>query len=325
MNIDDLFSPKDQKIDKKHSILSLFEEKTPLPPTKKLPVLTEFVENLQISKTFGPYEVIDEIARGAMGIIYRVRHVSTQQIFALKAINTSSGIEPELIRRFQREIEIIMKLNHPGLIQVFDFGEQNREQYYVMELLTGKSLHEMIDQLEMEESVKITQNILEALLYIHLQGVIHRDIKPPNIFITETGQPKLGDFGIAKNLFDMNDDLTKSGMLMGTPFYMAPEMFMGKRSDVTPQSDIYAVGACLYEMLTGQCPYEGKSLFEIINNIRMKPLVPPSHWNVAIPVKLEKIVIKALEKDKNLRYASAHLFAEELRTFLENTSPLPKK
>ena len=294
---------------------------TPVPLSSETPLaplpIPEKKSKAKPTKRFENYEVLEEIARGAMGTVYKVKQLKTEQIYALKVITTGTqDVFPELATRFQRETQILMKLNHPGIVQVFDAGKEKNDYYYVMEFIDGKPLNQLISEgLDGLKGVSLLQKTLEALDYIHQQDILHRDIKPANIFVTQEGTPKLGDFGIAKDLLD-SECLTRTGMIMGTPFYMPPELLTGIKTAPDIRSDIYSIGACLYEILTRKCPFEGESLFEILNKIRRTPVVPPSQHNPNIPALLDKIVLHSLEKDPHKRYASAGAFALELRLFL---------
>lgn len=317
MSLDDLFSSKSKQ---NKPLDALFETKamTPLPTPENPSVIpkSEVPSKNKANKGFGNYEVLEEIAKGAMGIVYKVQHFQTRKIYALKLVTTGyQEIYPELTVRFQRETQIIMKLNHSGIVRVFDAGKERNDHYYVMEFIDGKPLNQLILQgLPWREGAMIVQKVLEALDYVHQQDILHRDIKPANIFVTQEGVPKLGDFGIAKDLLD-SECLTRTGMIMGTPFYMPPELLTGTKSTPDIRSDIYAMGACLYEVLTRKCPFEGESLFEILNKIRRTSVLPPSKHNPEIPNSLEQIVMKALEKDPSKRYGSAEAFALDLRLF----------
>lgn len=284
-------------------------------------------DNKPAPKKFGPYEVLEKLAQGGMGMIYKVRHLETQEIYALKVILTGEGASADTIARFHREVETTARLKHPNIVQWIDSGEENGQHYFCMEYVNGKTLEDWIHNgLDWKMGLQIIEKILQALVYAHEQGVIHRDLKPANIFITSAYEPKIGDFGLAKNLLaeTPSQRLTQSGEIIGTPVYMAPEQIKGKRETVEASADIYSVGACLYQILTKKPPFEGSSIHELFYNIIAEEPLPPSSQNKILPKELDAIVLMALEKSKQNRYSSAKVFADDIRHFL-NGEPLLAK
>lgn len=269
-------------------------------------------------RRFGKYEIIEPIARGAMGLIYKVRHQDLEQVYALKVILSSEATTDELtLERFYREARTTAKLKHPNIVHVVDFGESNRQPYLVMEYLEGKTLEEIIEQgLSLENGLSLMKKILKGLQYAHEQGVLHRDLKPENIFITASGEPKIGDFGLAKDLeMEAYHQLTIAGEILGTPSYMAPEQAAGETQTLDCRADIYSAGACLYRILTRRCPFESDSLPKLFYQIIAEDPLPPSQYYPRIHPDLDAIVLKALEKSKEKRYASAKEFAQDLEHF----------
>ncbi|MEK7484947.1 MAG: protein kinase, partial [Planctomycetota bacterium] len=262
------------------------------------------------------YQILEKLGQGGMGVVYKVRHLELDQFYALKLITESSS---ELLERFHREAKIIAKLKHPGIIQVIDSGQAENQHYFVMEFVEGKTLDQAIKEgLPIRKSVLLIKKVLDALSYAHNQKVIHRDLKPENIFITKQNEPKIGDFGLAKefSIRSKNNKLTQSGVIMGTPMYMSPEQALGE-SSVDKRADIYSMGICLYEALTQRCPFEGKTLHELFHKVLSEEPTPPSHYNSDIHRDLETIILKAIEKEKSKRYLSATAFAEDLDCFLK--------
>lgn len=270
-------------------------------------------------KSFGKYEVLETIARGAMGIIYKVRHQDLDQIYALKAI-VSLGEDPkETLARFYREAKMSAKLRHPYIVQITDFGKIGAQPYLVMEYVEGKTLEEWIEQkqkLPLKEALSFMRKILQGLHYAHTEGVLHRDLKPSNIFITSEGLPKIGDFGLAKDLQTQTQaQLTYDGEILGTPAYMAPEQAAGDMENLDVRADIYSAGVCFYKMLTGRCPFEEDSISYLFYRIITEEAKPPSLWNPAVPKEIDVIILKALEKSKEKRYVSAEAFEQDLIRF----------
>jgi tetratricopeptide (TPR) repeat protein len=275
-------------------------------------------------KTFGKYFVLRELGKGGMGIVYKVYDPEENQHFALKILKGESTSE-KVLKRFQREVQTMLGLDHPGIIKIKDSGKLHEQYYFVMEYVDGESLQQKIKkELPLRQSLMIVCKILRALHYAHKQGVLHRDLKPENIFITTQGEPKIGDFGLAKNTeFDPElQKLTHTGAILGTPRYMSPEQAQGKTVD--RRTDLYSIGACLYQILTHQCPHESNTMNELLHDIIHKEVLPPSRLNSAIHLDLDVIVLKALEKDQEKRYQSALEFAKDLERFLEGHAVLAR-
>ncbi|MEK7485008.1 MAG: tetratricopeptide repeat protein [Planctomycetota bacterium] len=278
-------------------------------------------------KSFGKYEVLRHLADGGMGIIYQVRHRELNQIYALKTIIAGEQASEEMIQRFYREAQTLAKLHHPGIVQTVDFGREGNNYYAVMEFVEGKTLHELIqEQLDWKKGVQMIKKVLEALYYAHTQGIIHRDLKPHNIFVMEDGTPKIGDFGLAKNknIITPQDKLTQSGVILGTPAYMPPEQAAGEIDKLDARTDIYSIGICLYEVLTGRCPYEGDTVNELFFKVLNEEPKPPSYWKPTVSKNLDIIVLKAIDKRKHKRYPTALAFALDLDRFL-NGNPIQAK
>jgi serine/threonine protein kinase/Tfp pilus assembly protein PilF len=273
----------------------------------------------ELPSHFGQYEVLEKIATGGMGIVYKVLHPKLNLAYALKSIRVEEQ-EKEGIARFEREAQTIAKLKHSGIVNIIDFGQENSRHYLVMEFVEGQTLAQTIEsgELSIVEGVTIIQKALEALHYAHEQGVLHRDLKPDNLFITKEGLPKIGDFGLAKDRnFDKASKLTRSGVIMGTPAYMSPEQAEGRLEELTVRSDVYSMGICLYEVLAGICPFEGRTLSELFYKITTQEIEVPSKKRSEIPRELDTIVLKATRKKSYKRYRTAKAFAEDLEHFLK--------
>jgi serine/threonine protein kinase/tetratricopeptide (TPR) repeat protein len=270
----------------------------------------------------GAYEVLEKLGQGGMGVVYKVRHEKLQQIYVLKALRTGRDASSEELKRFHQEAQTCAKLKHPGIVQVFDSGEFQGLHYFVMEYIEGKTLEQYFQERPpRREGLRILQKVLVALDFAHQHGIIHRDIKPANIFITQAGEPKVGDFGLAKKINGSPKDkgsvaITQEGHIMGSPFYMSPEQIRGE-SSLDGRTDIYSLGVCLYVFLTQRFPFEGQSIHELFYAICEQELPSPLHFCDDLHPDLALILYKALKKYPQHRYESAFHFAEDLRCFLE--------
>lgn len=264
---------------------------------------------------FGKYEIIEEIGRGAMGIVYKALDPDINREVAIKTIRfdmLSDGSEKEeMMRRFIREAQAVGKLEHSNIITIYNVGREGDSTYIVMQYIEGKSLQEILSSGKKYASVEIVKLITclcSALGYAHKRGVVHRDIKPANILIDNDGNPFLVDFGVA--LIEMST-MTLSGTIAGTPSYMAPEQVMGKK--VTSQADIFSLGVILYELLTGKRPFAGEHITTVVYKIINEKPSPLSKANRDIPEIFERVVTKALAKDPVNRYKNCLDMAVDLQ------------
>lgn len=268
---------------------------------------------------FGPYELVSELGRGGMGVVYKARRTGLDRFVALKILLGSHTASTTRIKRFQREAELAAKLRHPGIVQVHDFGQVGEHYYLTMDYVEGRPLNEVIDERALSEhrAAEIARGGAEALAAAHAAGVIHRDIKPANMMLASDGRPVITDFGLARQaeLEGETTQLTRDGALVGTPFYMSPEQASGKRERVVPKSDVWSLGIVLYQMVCGALPFDATSQLELSNKILHEDPTPPRSHRPQLDADLETIILKALEKDPERRY-SAQQLAEELSRFL---------
>lgn len=287
---------------------------TTLPLTVNTPLNTAFA----LPRDLGDYELLCEIGRGGMGVVYRARQKSLRRTVALKTIHGCALASPDQLRRFAAEAQAAASLRHPHIVRVLDSGQVEGIAYLAMDYIEGNSLAQVLARktLDRESAVRLLCSVARAVDYLHHQGVIHRDLKPSNILVDGEGQAIVTDFGLAKLLHD-DSQLTQSGMAAGTPNYMAPEQAAGRSSHVTPACDVYSLGAVLYEMLTGRPPFHGDTVIDVLIQVLEREPPPPRQFDSSIPRTLSQICLKCLEKDPTHRYASAGDLADDLERFLK--------
>ncbi len=265
------------------------------------------------------YAVQKVLGRGGMGIVYHARHLQLKRDVALKMLLSGSYASRRDHLRFLREAESSAALRHPHIIQVYDIGEVDGHPYYTMEFISGGTLAEQIAgaMQPARDSAKMVAALARAVQAAHESGIVHRDLKPANILMTTEGLPKISDFGLARWL-DRESSLTHTGARIGTPSYMAPEQLRGGSAAAGPAVDLFALGAILYEMLTGHPPFRGETVSDTERKLAMEEAEPPSRFNSKVPRDLEVICLKCLEKAPQARYASAGDLADDLERFLRH-------
>ena len=264
------------------------------------------------------YDILGELGRGGMGVVYKARQVGLNRICALKMILAGGLASDDSIKRFRIEAEAIAKLQHPNIVQVYEIGKAADCPYFSLEFVDGSSLQTKIASTPQPpaETARLMQQICEGVQAAHARGVLHRDLKPANILLTKDNVPKITDFGLAKRIEDKDHGQTRTGAILGTPSYMAPEQAMGRAKAVGPAADIYSLGAVLYDMLTGRPPFRGETVMDTLNQVQKMEPLPPRELAPNIPIDLQTICLKALQKEPNKRYATAGEMAEDLRRFL---------
>jgi eukaryotic-like serine/threonine-protein kinase len=263
------------------------------------------------------YRVEAVLGRGGMGVVYRAWHLRLRRAVALKMLLAGPCARPEELERFQREAEAVAALGHPNIVQVHDVGDVGGRPYFTMEFVEGGSLAEQIQGVPQpaRQAATLVATLADAIHVAHQSGIVHRDLKPANILLTRDGTPKITDFGLARRL-EGDRNLTLSGFPVGTPSYMSPCQARGDKSALGPATDVYALGAILYELLTGRPPFRAESATATLQQVVADEPVPPSRLNSQVPRDLQTICLKCLSKEPHRRYASAAALAEDLRRFL---------
>lgn len=266
---------------------------------------------------FADYELIAEVARGGMGVVYRARQISLNRVVAVKMILAGQLASQSDVLRFRSEAEAAANLQHPNIVSIYEVGEYGGQHYFSMQFIDGRSLTELVrdGQLPARKAVEIVRTVADAVQYAHDQGILHRDLKPSNILIDRHGEPHLTDFGVAKRLSG-ESQITATGAILGTPGYMPPEQAAGKR-EVGPAADVYALGGILYESLTGRPPFKGERVVDVLMQVMNSEPVSPRVLNPSVPEDLATVCLKCLQKEPHRRYATASALSADLGRWLE--------
>lgn len=267
---------------------------------------------------FGAYELLEEIGRGGMGVVYRARQKSLDRLVAIKMILASHLASAEHVRRFQIEARAAASLQHPNIVHIHEVGQVHGQHYFAMEYIDGMSLAERLAKgpMELAAALRLVAQVARAIGHLHRAGIVHRDLKPSNILLDANGQPYVTDFGLAK-VFSTSGDPTATGVIAGTPSYMAPEQAAGHNAQVGPASDVYSLGAILYELLTGRPVFREETPLDTLMQVLAGEPIPPRRVNAKIPRTLELIVLRAVARSPEDRYPSAEDLADDLERFLK--------
>src|SRR5438132_1929253 len=268
-------------------------------------------------KDFGDYELLEEIGRGGQGVVYRARQKSLNRIVALKVIGLAHWATEAHVKRFRMEAEAAAHLDDPRIVPIYEIGERDGACYFSMKFIEGRPLDKVIstDRMPFRKAAELVAKVARTLHHAHQNGVLHRDVKPGNILIDAKGEPHLTDFGLAR-LVETESTVTRTLEVLGTPSYMAPEQAAGNNAQLTSATDVYGLGAVLYQLLTGHPPFAGGTTYETVRMVLETQPRQPRLYNPKVDRDLETICLKSLEKEPAKRYASAQLLAEDIERFL---------
>jgi serine/threonine protein kinase len=288
----------------------------------------EFKGTLDFPRRIGDFDLLEEIGRGGMGVVFKAKQISLKRIVALKMILRGELASVGDVARFRTEAESAARLNHPHIVPVYEVGAQSGQPYFSMKYIEGTTLAKRLADgpLPAQEAAEILISVCRAIAEAHRHGLLHRDLKPANILIDSQGRPYVSDFGLAKRIRTDSSTqqdaslsvLTQSGAILGTPGYMAPEQAAGRRGKVSTATDIYSLGALLYAMLTGRAPFQAASPVDTVFMVLEQDPLPPQLLNRKADPDLEMIALKCLQKPADLRYPNADALADDLQAFLNN-------
>ena len=262
------------------------------------------------------YEILGVLGEGGMGIVFKAKQARLNRLVALKMIRAGAGARPQDLARFEAEAQAVAAIEHPNIVRIFEIGEHGGMPFCSLEYLSGGSLAKLIGSKPQPpaDAARIVSTLASAMDVAHKRGIIHRDLKPANVLLSSDGTLKVTDFGLVKRLED-DSSQTRTGAILGTPSYMSPEQANGLTHQIGPAADQYALGAILYELLTGRPPFQGTRVLDTLDQVRKKEPVPPSQLQPKVPRDLETICLKCLEKDPARRYADVALLAADLEHF----------
>jgi serine/threonine protein kinase len=270
-------------------------------------------------REFGDYELLEEVGRGGQGVVFRAWQKSLNRTVAVKIIGIGQWATNAHLKRLRREAEAAAKLNHPGIVSIYEVGERDGTSYFSMRFVEGDHLDEVVNRVPVSarQAAELIAKVARTVHYAHEHGILHRDIKPGNVLLDGNGEPHLTDFGLAR-LVEHGSTVTGTQEVMGTPSYMAPEQAIGNNAAVSRGTDVYGLGAVLYELLTGQPPFAGGTTYETIRLLLDSEPRQPRSWNPKIDRDLSDICLKCLEKNPRYRYSSALTLAEDLERWLRH-------
>jgi TolB-like protein/predicted Ser/Thr protein kinase len=283
------------------------------------PLVEEALDSAHVPIKFGDYELLEEIGRGGQGVVYRVRQKSLNRTVALKVIGLGTWATEAHLKRFRREAKAAASLQHPGIVPIHEVGGRDSQYYFSMDFIEGGQLDEVVKRTPMSirQAAELVAKVARTVHYAHEHGILHRDIKPGNILLDSKGEPHLTDFGLAR-LVEAESTVTRTLEVLGTPSYMAPEEAAGEHTKIGKATDVYGLGAVLYQLLTGHPPFAGGTTYQTIKLLLETDPRQPRLWNPKLDRELSTICLKCLEKDSRRRYASALALAEDLEHWLKH-------
>ena len=281
---------------------------------------------VEMPRELGDYELLEEIGRGGQGIVFRARQKSLNRIVALKVVGLGHWATPAHLKRFRLEAEAAASLDHPCIVPIYEVGERDGQCYFSMKFVEGGQLDEVVKQtpISIHQAAELIAKVARTVHYAHEHGILHRDIKPGNILLDAKGEPQLTDFGLAR-LVESESTVTRTLEVLGTPSYMSPEQAAGNNVKLTPATDVYGLGAVLYQLLTGHQPFTGGTTYETIKLLQEDEPRPPRFWNPKVDRDLSTSSLKCLGKAPKRRYVSALALAVDLERWLKNEPILARR
>ena len=286
--------------------------------------VTKKIEDTRPTQRIPGFQILEKLGSGAMATVFKAKQISLDRMVAIKVLPRRLSKNPEYVERFYKEGKAAAKLNHRNIVQAIDVGESGGYHYFVMEYVKGKTVYDDLskDGVYTEaEALDVIVQIAEALAHAHSCGLIHRDVKPKNVMITEEGVAKLADMGLAREATDVEAAQMEAGRAYGTPYYIAPEQIRGE-IDIDFRADIYSLGAMFYHMVTGKVPFEAPTPSAVMHKHLKEQLVPPDHINKGLSVGLAEVIEVMMAKDRNGRYKGVKLLLEDLHNIQNGEAPL---
>jgi len=284
------------------------------------PEVPDKLSKLELPAMFGDYELLEEIGRGGMGVVYRARQISLNRMVAVKMIIKAQLASEDELYRFLAEAESTARLSHPGIVPVYEVGEHNGRYFFSMKFIEGETLAQRLSRgpIPPKVAARMMVTIASAVHEAHQHGILHRDLKPSNILLDNFGKPVITDFGLAKQVSGDVESITRSGAIIGTPAFMAPEQASGDRGKVTIASDVYGLGTILFAMLTAQPPFQGRSPVDVLLKVLEQDIPLPREINARVDRDLEMIALRCLQKPQDLRYPDAQSLTEDFEAYLKD-------
>jgi serine/threonine-protein kinase len=278
---------------------------------------------VQASQQIPGYQLLEKLGQGSMGIVYKARQVSMDRLVAIKVLNPRLAANPKYLERFTQEAHIAAKLNHNNVVQAIDVGSLGNLHYFIMEYIEGTTIRKQLEAGQVyaeQEALEIVRQIAQALDHAHRRQLVHRDIKPANIILTGEGVAKLADLGLAREMADHVQAKSEKGLVLGTPYYISPEQIQGD-VDIDVRADIYALGATLYHMVTGQPPFPGTNVDKVLRAHLKQELTPPDHLNTKLSAGIGEVVEIMMAKDRRQRYQTPGSLLLDLESLLAGQPP----
>ena len=308
------------------SLAEMLVDRSVITPNQ-LARLKGMVEAERSGQQIPGYSVIGKLGAGAMATVFKAKQLSLDRTVAIKVLPRRFSNNADFIRRFYAEGRAAAALNHPNIVQAFDVGQAGEFHYFVMEYVEGSTVHDLVAErkrLDEQTALEIIMQVAEALEHAHERGLIHRDVKPKNIMLTKSGVAKLADMGLARAVTDIEAAEAEAGKAFGTPYYISPEQIRGEK-EITPAADIYSLGATLYNMVTGNVPFDGKSPAEVMKRHLKADLTPPDHVNPKLSAGISQVIEMMMAKDVRERYQSCRDLLNDLKAVKRGEDPVIAK